>query len=163
MAGTRTQIKVDTSDATSYLSKVERKTLDFKPVFREARLYLEAANAVNFTAQGLPSGGWAPLQPETAAWKAERGQPPTPLIGTGELFRSVTNLNGPDNNISHGSAIFGTDIPYARFHQYGAPRAHIPERKVIFNPPGLETMLSVAGARHVKPNSAVSDLKALFR
>lgn len=154
--------RVDASEAIDYFTTMERRMLNFAPVFELARETLAAANAANFTAAGLPSGGWAPLSPVTAAWKAEHGFPPNPLIRTGDLMASLSTLRGSPNEIGTHSATFGTNVEYAKFHQYGTRR--MPKRQVIFEPFGFSMLMKHAVASHVIPDSgvAVSDLKDLF-
>lgn len=48
-----------------------------------------------------------------------------PLIDTGDLWRSITYVATED------SAEAGTTIPYAIFHQLGAPRTHLPARPFL--------------------------------
>ncbi len=157
-------VSVDASEAKELFAKTADRASSFRLVFEEARAFMAAANAENFATGGLPVGGWAPLQPETAAWKVRHGMPPIPLVGDGALFRSLVDLHGPPNDINATSASFGTDVEYAQFHQYGAPRAHLPVRRVVFEPPGFATMLEHAIVKHLEPGPAtMSDLKALFR
>ena len=74
-----------------------------------------------FLSQVSPSGSsWEPLAPVTVARKGFSAI----LIDTGRLFESVTTPNGTRDTIWETSAagsylVFGTDVPYARFHQTG--------------------------------------------
>jgi phage gpG-like protein len=56
------------------------------------------------------------------------------LKASGKLEKSITtpNSEGSIANISPLSLIFGTQIPYAIYHQSDAPRSKIPLRKFIF-------------------------------
>lgn len=163
MSGTSVSIKVDTSEVRSLFDRTIRKTSDFSLVMEEARAYLGAANAANFTSGGLPVGGWAPLAPKTVMWKVKHGQPATPLIGNGRLFESLSTLQGPPNHVGPTGAQFGTDIEYAQFHQSGAPRANLPKRQIVFTPPGFAQMIAQAGAKHIDDSGSISDFRALFR
>lgn len=156
-------VSVDADEARKMFERVSDRAANFRTVFEGARAFMSAANAENFGTGGLPVGGWAPLQPETAAWKIRHGEPVDPLIGDGTLFRSLVELHGPPNEVNATGATFGTNVEYAKFHQYGAPRAHLPVRRVVFEPPGFTRMLEEAITHHLEPNSAMSDLKALFR
>lgn len=150
------EVKVDTSDVYPLFAKVIERAENFSSVFLEAREYLQAAFAGNFAAGGLPSGGWAPLQPQTAAWKVAHGLPPVPLMPSA-LQASLTSLTGPVNVIGPKAAEFGTTVDYAKFHQYGAPRAHLPARRVVFEPPGFLSFLERAGVAHMEPGNSVAN------
>lgn len=157
---------VDTSEVKALFAEINARTTTYQPVWGKAKQYLRAAHAANFASNGLPVGGWAPLQPETAAWKAAEGYPLAPLVQTGELFRSVAAGSGPPNEMRPKSMQFGTSVDYAKFHQYGAPRAHLPKRQIVFEPPGFAQMLAESVADHLKPSGAVaatSALRSLFR
>lgn len=158
-----TSVSVDTSEVRHLFDRLMRRTADFTPVFEEARVYLAEANAENFTTGGLPVGGWAPLAPQTVTWKAARGEPPTPLVGNGHLFRSLSTLTGPPNEVHPTSATFGTNVEYAKFHQHGAPRAHLPKRQVVFVPQGFADIIARVGAHHIESESPLSMLRGLFR
>ena len=107
----------------------------FEPIFVKAKKRLELSNAANFTAQGLPSGGWSPLDPQYAAWKQTRFPGRPMLVGDGSLFRSVTSMTSGVSSIAPTKAEFGTNVEYAKFHQYGTRK--MPKRKVIFEPVGF--------------------------
>lgn len=159
-------ISVDTSEVRTLLTGMAARMTNYYTVSEEAKVYLEAANAANFAANGLPSGGWAPLQPQTAAWKLAHGYPTETLVASGELFESVTHFAGTGSQIRPKSAEFGTTVSYAKFHQYGAPRAHLPKRQVVFEPPGFAELIAEATAQHIKGGTVVaaaSQLRSLFR
>jgi phage gpG-like protein len=161
-----TSVSVDTSEVKALFAEINARMTSYQSVWGQAKQYLSAAHSANFASSGLPVGGWAPLQPETAAWKAGEGFPPVPLIRTGELFRSVAAASGPPNEMRPKSMQFGTSVDYAKFHQYGAPRANLPKRQIIFEPPGFAQMLAESVADHIKPSgaaSATSALRSLFR
>lgn len=111
------------------------RSKSFEPIFIKAKKQLELANAANFTAQGLPVGGWAPLDPQYAAWKAIRFPGRPIMVGNGKLFRSVTNMTSGISSIAPTKAEFGTNVEYAKFHQYGTRK--MPKRKIIFEPAGF--------------------------
>ena len=119
----------------------------FEPIFIKAKKKLEAANVANFTAQGLPVGGWAPLDPTYAAWKMARFPGRPMLIGDGSLFRSVANLSRGVSSFGPTRAEFGTNVEYAKFHQYGTSK--MPKRKIIFEPAGFAKSTAQDAARYV--------------
>lgn len=161
-----TNVSVDTSEVKALFAEINARTTTYQSVWAQAKQYLRAAHAANFSSNGLPVGGWAPLQPETAAWKAAEGYPPVPLFRSGELFRSIAMASGPPNEMRPKSMQFGTNVDYAKFHQYGAPRANLPKRQIVFEPPGFAQMLAESVADHLKPSrgvAATSALRGLFK
>lgn len=116
------------------LTEMSARAKNLTPIFVWAQQELRKANAENFTANGLPVGGWAPLSPQYAAWKAMHFPAP-PMQVTGRLFRSLTSLAGPANVITPTWAQFGTDIEYAKFHQYGTTK--MPARQIVYEPTGF--------------------------
>lgn len=107
----------------------------FEPIFIVAKKRIEASNVANFTANGLPAGGWAPLDPQYAAFKAAKFPGRPTLVGNGRLFRSVASMTNSISSISPTKAEFGTNVEYAKFHQYGTRK--MPKRKIIFEPQGF--------------------------
>lgn len=136
----RINASMNASEAYKKLIAMEARSKNFMPVFEKARLVLEAANVANFSLGGLPSGGWRPLDAGYASWKAVNFPGAPIMVRTGRLFRSVADLRGPANSIRPRSATFGTDVEYAKFHQYGTTK--MPKRQVIFEPVGFATKTS---------------------
>lgn len=141
------RVTVRASRAIRYLRDMERRAKDFKPVFRWAKRELQKANRDNFTKNGLPVGGWAPLNSEYSAWK-QTEFPGRPIMqATGRLRDSLTRLDGPANQIRLTTAQFGTDVEYARFHQYGTTR--MPKRQIVFEPMGFARTLAEHTGKHI--------------
>lgn len=132
------RIDVDAGAAIARLERMAVQSKNFVPVFNFARSELRKANAANFTANGLPVGGWVPPE-EERAW--------TPLIESGKLFRSLTSLQGSPNEVNPLYAIFGTKVEYAKFHQYGT--REMPKRKVVFEPVGFAKRVGEKAAKHI--------------
>lgn len=105
---------------------------NFKPVFKKIQKQLERSWADNFTVGGLLAGGWAPLSARYGAWKSVHFPGTAPMVRTGNLFKSLSDLRGAPNEINKTSARFGTNIEYAKFHQYGTSR--MPKRQVVYEP-----------------------------
>lgn len=104
------------------------------PVLEWAKKDLTQAWRTNFLSNGLLVGGWAPLDPDYFAWKKVRFPGAPTLVQTGRLFRSL----GTDNvamNVRKDEAVIGTNLRYAKFHQYGTSK--MPKRKVVFEPKGF--------------------------
>lgn len=135
-------VEVDAGEAIDLIRSIKRQTRQYVVVFEEARIYLETAYTSNFASRGAEVGGWAPY----GAWSAEVGQPAR-LVRTGRLMESLSNLRGAPNDIGPRSATFGTDVPYAKFHQFGTRQ--MPMREVVFEPLGFAEFLAERVADHV--------------
>lgn len=131
-------IDIDMADTMDMLQDMSRRAADFRPVFRYARQELQKANTANFIASGLPVGGWAPRS-QPYAWPIMRK--------SGQLFRSLTSLRGSPNDIGRTTAIFGTNVEYAKYHQRGTWK--MPKRLVVFEPPLFAKRLGVVAAEYV--------------
>ena len=59
----------------------------------------------------------------------------------------MRNLNGPANSIRLMKATFGTDVEYAKFHQYGTSK--MPKRQLVYEPKGFASRVALLSARHV--------------
>ena len=129
----RIDIEVRIEKVQNLIDDVKNRCIDAKPVFRWAQQVLKKTFAENFTSQGLPVGGWSPLDAEYAAWKARELPGRPTLVRSGELFRSISELSDPSvNEINNLSATFGTAVKYAGFHQYGT--TNMPKRQILFIP-----------------------------
>lgn len=144
----RIKIKCDNRRAMLRLKAMEDAAKDFRPVFEWARQELAKSYRDNFTASGLPVGGWSPLKPQYAAWKA-RNFPGAPIMQqTGKLFRDLSSLRGAKTEIRRTKATFSTSgIEYASFHQYGTSR--MAKRMVIFEPPLFAQKLAFEAEEHI--------------
>lgn len=129
----RVDIEVRIEKVQNLIDDVKDRCIDAKPVFRWAQQVLKKTFTENFTSQGLPVGGWSPLDAEYAAWKARELPGRPTLVRSGELFRSISELSDPSvNEINKLSATFGTAVKYAGFHQYGT--SNMPKRQILFIP-----------------------------
>lgn len=141
------KITIDARRAIARMKAMERRSRDFRPVLRWAKGELERSNAANFAANGLPVGGWSPLKPRYASWKATRFPGAPTLVMSGKLFRELRSLDGPANSIGLSKATFGTDIEYAKFHQYGTTK--MAKRQIIYEPTGFAERLAILAADYV--------------
>jgi phage gpG-like protein len=154
MAGDQlVQIKptFDVDDLVDSVEDMRKRARDFLPVFKKIQAELEEVWANNFMTNGLPSGGWAPLDPGYAAWKSVHFPGMPPMIRSGKLFSSLGNLRGAPNVIRNRSASFGTPVKYAEFHQYGTTR--MPMRRVVFEPLGSSKVWAGWAADHMANGS----------
>lgn len=69
------------------------------------------------------------------------------MVISRKLFNSLRNLNGPANSIRLKQATFGTDVEYAKFHQYGTSK--MPKRQLVYEPRGFASRIALLSARHV--------------
>lgn len=141
------KVSCDAEKTLKYLDGMVERSRDFSPIFRWAKKELEKANAANFAANGLPVGGWSPLKPRYAAWKARNFPGAPTLVQSGRLFRSLTNLRTPPSVIGQTSATFGTDVEYAKFHQYGTSK--MAKRQIVFEPPAFARQLADNAAKYI--------------
>ena len=161
------RVTVDTREARVAWHMRFRRADDFKPVFRWAHRELMRANAANFMSEGAASGRpWKALDGKYARWKLENFGPRPILILSGSLQSSLTNLRGYPNEIDKKSAVFGTDIPYAKYHQTGTSR--MPQREVVYVPPLFAQAIGLRIANHIVygklggVSASTSLLKGLF-
>ena len=130
MVAAQLDYKMETKQAQKLFERMWRRTDSYAPAFRSAREYLGAQYAYNFATGGSLVGGWAPEKPG-GTWSSLTGFPAF-LYETGSLQDSLINLRGKPNDIRKREATFGTNKPYAKFHQYGTET--MPARKIVFVP-----------------------------
>lgn len=141
------RIDVNASRAIIKMEQMAERAKDFRPVFRWAKRELGLMNGQNFAQNGLPVGGWSPLNPQYAEWKS-RNYPGRPdMVISKKLFNSLRNLNGPANRINKLTAEFGTDVEYAKFHQYGTNK--MPKRQIVYEPAGFADRIALLAGRYL--------------
>jgi phage gpG-like protein len=114
------------------LTRLQRGVTDLKPLFELLGEDFRETERQQFDHEGY---GWAPLSPGYAIRKrALWGDKPI-LQASGAMRSAMTERMTPGNvtTIKETEAEFGVNLgkPYPRFHQSGAPRANLPQRKVI--------------------------------
>ena len=135
MARLDIDVDFDADEAHDKMDRIKKRGRNFKPVMEAIRAELRKAWTANFTSNGLAVGGWAPLDAEYASWKAAHFPGATPLIQTGNLFKSIASLRGVEVDLDrHGARFSLADIRVAKFHQYGTTR--MPKREIVFEPAG---------------------------
>jgi phage gpG-like protein len=147
MAKPLNEVDWDDSEMKDYIGEMRDRADNFRPVFNQIKDYLEDTWESNFLANGLRVGGWKPLDAEYGAWKATRFPGAIPLVQTGELFRSIRNLRGRDVEIGDREASFGTNIKYAKFHQYGTSK--MPKRQIVFQPDDFQREWGEKTAKYI--------------
>lgn len=127
--------KVDTSALRRRFAAMSRRSQDFRPVFKWVLKELQKAHLANFTREGTVDGApWKPLDPQYASWKLSNYGANGILVADGSLRRSLTvdSSRGAVRDVGFRTATFGTQIPYAKFHQSGT--RFMAERKPVFLP-----------------------------
>lgn len=111
---------------------ISRRGTDLRPAWHQIADDLMGWERRQFDTEGaFGSGGWAPLSPWTVMQKQMLGQDNGILHRSGALMRSLTTKGASGNvtSVSPHQLVFGTTIPYARYHQSGTAR--MPMRKPI--------------------------------
>jgi hypothetical protein len=105
------------------LQRFGQRIRDFRPFWIEyfAPAYSRLLQR-NFETEGEMVGGWAPLSPAYAAWKAAHYPGKTILRRTDALFRSLNFERGQPGPggifiAEARSLVVGTSVPYAQYHQ----------------------------------------------
>ena len=154
-----TNVSVDTTEVRKRFIGFRMRAKNFTPVLRWAFQQLQKAHLKNFATEGRASDSpWRPLDPEYATWKLERYGNQGILVGRradgSDLRASLifSNSRGSIRNIittAEGttSAEFGTDLPYAKFHQTGT--RDMPARKVVYVPQFFKYKMKLAVLEHI--------------
>ena len=134
-------IEIDIDEPQEKFEDMVDHSKDMRKVWRYAKKKLETSFSQNFLSGGSLVGGWAPLDRGYAAWKIANFPGAKKMNIDGKLFRSISNLEeSAVNKIDKTSAAFGTDVEYAKFHQYGTSK--MPARRIIFEPAGFSRDIS---------------------
>ena len=121
---------VGLDDMKDDLKNIRKRMDDLRPVWPKVNASLKKYLIENFTAQGLPSGGWKPLEAEYGSWKSARFPGAPLLVQSGALFAKV--VKGPDLDGGKRGATFSFGGEIAKFHQYGTTK--MAKREIIFSP-----------------------------
>jgi phage gpG-like protein len=146
MASIDIKVRMIDNDIPDEIEKIKDNLDDFGPVFKEAKEDLQTLWRNNFLQNGLPAGGWKPLDAEYGSWKSINFPGKGPMVRSGKLFRSLTDLRGNPNKIDKKEATFGTNIKYAEFHQSGT--RNMPARPVVFVSERSERKWADSAAEH---------------
>jgi len=104
---------------------------DFTPALEDIYQDFLEGERKQFESEGnTGSGGWAPLSPAYAAWKAQNFPGAPIMVRTGLLKESLLGNNPWSvKDIQPLGATFGTRIPYAAYHQTGTRK--MPARPLV--------------------------------
>jgi len=100
--------------------------------------YLAMVERKQWAMQGGYLGApWKPLKPDYLQWKIKHGYSKRTLMKTGAMRASFTSRPMQVERYYKRSAVYGSKVPCAKYHQYGAPRAHVPRRQIINKNPKI--------------------------
>lgn len=103
---------------------------DLRPVWEVLAERFVALELRQFATEGkYGSGGWAPLSPRYAEWKARHYPGKTILRRTDDLWKSLTHRPLGIEVIEPHFAVFGSAVEYGRYHQEGGP--NLPRRRPV--------------------------------
>lgn len=153
--------EVDASDAIRFIEEMKEAMVSYQGPLEGATKFLRTEFGVNFDSQGAQVGGWKPLSPVTAAWRAENGYPATNpiLVNEGGLKAAVYGAR-PD--VGAKEATLSVNHRLAPFHQFGSNKVNLPAREIVFVPKGFAELFAARLAGHIVPNAMTSQLRKLF-
>lgn len=103
---------------------------DLSPAWGEFLNWWADTNVEHFASRGRRwRSNWKPLAPSTVASKRREGLLAEPLVASTALRGELTGRPLGMERIEASSVEAGTDIAYARFHQFGTRR--MPARRLI--------------------------------
>lgn len=105
---------------------------DLSPAWEELLNWWASTNVEQFTSGGRRwRTPWEPLRPTTVREKNRGGFLSETLVRTTRMRSDMTRRPMGVEHITHDSVEAGTRAPYAKFHQLGAPGAHLPARPLV--------------------------------
>lgn len=118
------------------LERFEWGAQDASPAFEAIGDSLARAERNQFRTEGIyGSGGWDPLSPAYAAWKA-KNYPGRPILQlSGDLMESLTVRPFGIDVVEAQFAVFGSGVEYGAFHQRGTDL--MPRRRPVELPETL--------------------------
>lgn len=138
-------VVVRTGETAELVDRLSRRLADGRPQLLSLVDRLIAAERLRFMGVGQR---WRRLAPATVRKDRQEGRNPQPMIVTGALLRSLTQVGDRDQivRVRPGQLQFGTRVFYARFHQRGEG---VPKR-------------TVAGLTRQQRKGVVEDLRRLL-
>lgn len=113
---------------------------DFTDVFKQCAIVFRRSMGSLFANTGgrvnasrlIEQPAWAPLSPKYKQWK-QRIVPFGTLVFSGSMASSFTDKGANYNieQIGKKEAVFGSNHPLAKFHQYGTRK--MPKRPIVFD------------------------------
>ena len=121
------------------LADLGDRTDDLRPVWDELADRFVGLERRQFATEGLyGSGGWAPLSPRYAAWKARAYPGKTILRRTDALYESLTDRPLGVEVFEPGRMVIGSDVSYGAYHQLGGEVDGRPPQRRPVELPELE-------------------------
>jgi phage gpG-like protein len=121
------------SDRLLHVAAQVTSGLNFQSALKKVAFFLAAKTKENFDRTESPDGlKWKPLKRLRTHGRNKSLATQQPLRDLGILMGSVTadaSKQGAIRDITKASLVFGSNIDYGIHHQYGAPRANIPQRQ----------------------------------
>lgn len=135
------------------LSGLANDIRDWRPLWRDLNEYLSDRIEEQFNTEGGFSGGWAPLNPEYAAWKARRYPGAPILVATGKLKRSYRKGGrGHVFQSTRDKMRWGSSVPYGVFHQQGTQ--NMPARPILTFDAGDESAILLQANKFIAESIA---------
>ena len=114
------------------LQEMRERAKDLTPAWEEVLTWWATTNVEQFASRGARwRTPWAPLSPRTLAQKRRQGFLSAPLTRTTRMRAGMTGRPMEHEHLTHNSLSAGTGAAYAKFHQLGAPRVHLPQRRLV--------------------------------
>jgi hypothetical protein len=126
-------------------SEAARRIEDFSAPNAEIAIELYRWMLRNYDSGGAYVGGWAPLSPRTAAYKARRGWSTVPLGP-----RTGTLRAGFQYESTRARATAYNPVEYSRYHQNGAPSRNLPRRPLLPEQAVVGRLAQRVYTRHVE-------------
>jgi phage gpG-like protein len=118
--------------ARETLQAMHTRAHDLTPAWQELITWWAGTNIEQFTSRGRRwRTPWEPLRPTTLAQKRRQGFLSEPLVRSTKMRDELTRRPLGVEHVTHDRLDVGTDVAYAKFHQRGAPRAHLPRRPLV--------------------------------
>lgn len=110
------------------------KSEDLTPVWQIAREDMRRDIKKVFETEGASMGErWVGLSKNTIKDRKRKGFPPSPiLVRTGTLRNSLLGGSYGIDRITRQSWEYGTNVPYAIYHQSRKPRHKLPRRAFLY-------------------------------
>ncbi|WP_427017868.1 phage virion morphogenesis protein [Pseudarthrobacter sp. P1] len=117
------QLTINTPGADAFvlvLDRFRQQLANASPAFEAMADHQALINKKQFFSHGAyGSGGWAPLSPAYATWKAHHFPGRGVLERTGDLRESLTDRPFGIDEITDTKMVIGTGVDYAPYHQNG--------------------------------------------
>ncbi len=118
-------VKINSKKTELFFQAMIDKTRSNIDLMRDVAAEMIASKDENFDAEGRPTL-WKALKPKTIERRLKAGKWPGQIL---QVNRNLNNSILP--KVDENRAIIGTNLPYARPHQFGSPRQKIPARPFL--------------------------------